>query len=236
MLIGGFEKSTLIDYPGKIAATVFVCGCDFRCPFCHNPELVDPERIKRQPKIEEEDFFRFLKSRRGLLDGVCVTGGEPTGQPDLIDFVRKIKKQGFLVKLDTNGSRPEVLKELFQKKLLDFVAMDIKNIKEKYSQTVGAEAKIEKIERSIALIRNSDRDYEFRTTVVPDLIDCQEIEGIGQWLSGARIFVLQQFRANKALDPFYQKIRGYTGQEMEELAKIARPYFGRVEIRGLELS
>ncbi|MBU2068526.1 anaerobic ribonucleoside-triphosphate reductase activating protein, partial [Patescibacteria group bacterium] len=165
MLIGGLQKSTLIDYPGKVAATIFTIGCNFKCPFCHNPELVDLKKIKRQPKIFEAVFFDFLKSRQDLLEGICITGGEPSIQPDIIDFIKKIKKLSFLVKLDTNGSQPKILEKLFNQNLLDFVAMDIKSSQENYSKTTGIKINLQDIQRSIDLIRQNKIDYEFRTTI-----------------------------------------------------------------------
>jgi len=233
MLIGGLEKSTLIDYPGKVAATVFTIGCNFRCAFCHNPELVDPEKIKKQPQITEEAFFKFLKSRKGLLQGVCITGGEPTVQSDLVDFVNKIKQDGFLVKLDTNGSHPKILAKLLEKKLLDFIAMDIKSSEDKYSEIINKKIDLENISKSIGLIRSSSLDYELRTTVVPDLIDENEVKKIGEWLKGSKLFVLQQFRPNKTLDQSCQKVRPYPDKRLKQMAKIAEPYFDKIKIRGL---
>ena len=233
MLIGGLEKLTLIDYPGKVAATLFTLGCNFRCPFCQNPELIDPQKIKKQPQIKEEAFFDFLKSRRGLLDGICLTGGEPMIQPDLIDFIKKIKEQGFLVKLDTNGSQPEKLKKLFQENLLDFVAMDIKSSPEKYVQAVGKQINLKNISQSIELIKKSGIDYQFRTTAVPGLIDRKEIKKIGQWLDRTKSFALQQFNREKTLDKSWQKIEPYSERELREMVEILKPYFKRVELRNL---
>jgi len=165
MRLGGYQKLTLIDYPGKIATTVFTVGCSFRCPFCHNPELVLPDHFPAPNKMEKE-FFEFLKKRKGKIQGVCITGGEPTIQPDIIAFIKKVKKMGFLVKLDSNGTRPDILKKVIDGKLVDFIAMDIKNSLKKYSKTVGTKVDIERIKLSIELIMNSGIDYEFRTTVV----------------------------------------------------------------------
>ena len=233
ILIGGLQKSTLVDYPGRVAATIFTLGCNFRCPFCQNPELVDPVKMRQQPQIKTEAFFDFLKSRKGLLDGVCLTGGEPLIQPDIFDFIKRIKKQGFLVKLDTNGSQPTELKKLFQNVLLDFVAMDIKSSQENYSKAVGAKVNLKNIQKSIDLIRQSGMDYEFRTTVAPGIIDKKEIEKIGQWLQGAKKFALQQFRTEKTLDKSWQKIKPYSDEELKEMVKIAQPYFDKVELRGI---
>ncbi|MFH0906743.1 MAG: anaerobic ribonucleoside-triphosphate reductase activating protein [bacterium] len=233
MLIGGFQKLTLIDYPGKTAAIIFTIGCNFSCAFCQNPELVDSDKIKKQPQIKEEAFFDFMKSRKGLLDGVCITGGEPTIQPDLIDFIRRIKKQGFLVKLDTNGSYPNILKKLFQEKLLDYVAMDIKSSLEKYSKAVRKKVNQESIIKSINLIRASGIGYEFRTTATPGIIDKKEIEKIGQLLRGSELFIIQQFRTEKTLDESFQKIKPYSEEDLKELVKIAQPYFNKVGLRGV---
>jgi len=233
MLIGGLQKSTLIDYPKKVVATVFTLGCNFNCSFCHNPELVDLKKIKQQPRIEEEIFFNFLKSRKNLLDGVCITGGEPTIQTDLIDFIKKIKEEDFLVKLDTNGSNPRVIKELLKQGLLDFIAMDIKSSAEKYQEAVGCKINLENIQKSIDLIQQSKIEYEFRTTIVPGLIDKKEIEKIGKWLNGSKSFSLQQFRKEKTLDKSFQKIMPYPDEELKEMAEIAKPYFDKVELRGL---
>jgi len=233
MLIGGLQKSTLVDYPGKVAMTVFTLGCNYHCPFCQNPELVDAEKIKKQPQIKQGAFFDFLKSRQGLLDGVCLTGGEPLIQPDIFDFIKRIKKQGFLVKLDTNGSQPSNLKKLFQKNLLDFVAMDIKSSQENYSKAVGAKVNLKNIRKSIDLIKQSGMDYEFRATIAPNIINKKEIEKIGQWLKGAKKFALQQFRTEKTLDKSWQKVKPYSDEELREMLEIVKLYFDKVELRGI---
>jgi pyruvate formate lyase activating enzyme len=233
MLIGGLQKLTLIDYPGKVAAVLFTLGCNFRCPFCQNPELVDPMKMKGQPQVKEKALFDFLKSRKGLLDGICITGGEPTIQPTLVNFIKKIKQEGFLVKLDTNGSQSKILEKLFQERLLDFIAMDIKGSPERYPKAVGKQINLENIFRSIDLIQASGIDYEFRTTIVPTLVNKKEIKKIGQWLKGSKVFALQQFRIEKTLDPFWQKIEPYSEKELRELTEVARPYFQEVELRGI---
>lgn len=234
MLIGGLVKTTLIDYPGKIAAAVFTAGCNFRCPFCHNPELVDQRLIKKQPQIDLGAFFNFLKTKKRFLDGVCLTGGEPLIQPLVIDFIETIKQEGFLVKLDTNGSQPEKLEKLFQKNLLDFVAMDIKSSPEKYHQAIGGQfVNLENIFKSIELIQKSGVNYEFRTTAVPGLIDKIEIEKIGQWLKSSDCFVLQQFKREKNLNKSWQKIKPYSEEELNDLIEAAKPYFRKVELRGV---
>ena len=222
--IGGLQRSTLIDYPGRVAATVFLTGCNFRCPFCYNPELVLPEKIEKQPKISERHFFDFLKKRKGLLEGVCLTGGEPTINKDLPEFIRKIKKLGFLVKLDTNGSNPEMLKKLISKKLIDYVAMDIKAPKEKYNEAAGATVDIEKIQESIDALKKGEVDYEFRSTILPKIHTGKDVANIAKWIQGAKIYYLQQFRPDKTLDPKYKKCKPFNQKELELIQKECNNY------------
>ncbi len=222
MLIGGLQKLTLIDYPGKIACTVFTIGCNFDCAFCHNPELVDPNKIKNQPIISEKDFFEFLGTRQGVLEGVCITGGEPTLQPDLSDFIRRIKELGFSVKLDTNGSSPEVLKNLFNKNMIDYIAMDVK---------APLKSQMPTIAESVQIIKNSGLDYEFRTTVVPSLHLKEDIIQIAKDLSPAKKYFLQQFYPSKTLNPDFQKEKSYPIEELKELCRIIKPYFEHCELR-----
>lgn len=231
MKISGLQKMTLIDYPSKIAATVFLCGCNFRCSYCQNPELIENKDLTQIP---HQDFFDFLKSRQGMIDGVCITGGEPTINSNLPALIKKIKKLGFLVKLDTNGSNPQMLKELYENKLLDYIAMDIKSSKEKYLEVIKQPISLDNIQQSIDLIRNSAIDYEFRTTIAPAIIDEEEIKKIGQWLKGSRLYALQQFQPQKTLDKSWQAVVPYSEQKLKHLAQIARPYFERVELRGLK--
>lgn len=221
---------TLIDYPGKLAATVFTVGCNFRCPFCHNPELVLSSQFTVHSNLEKE-FLNFLKKRRGKLEGVCITGGEPTIQPDLVDFIRKIKKLGFLVKLDSNGTRPDVLKKLFDLKLLDFVAMDIKNQLKKYDRTVGLKSDPARIKLSVDLIRNSKVPYEFRTTVVPGIHTEEDFTAIAQWIAGAESYYLQEYRELKILDPDLKKKTKGKKIDLEKIQKKIRASFGKVGIR-----
>jgi pyruvate formate lyase activating enzyme len=242
MKIGGLQKLTLVDYPGKVAATVFLIGCNFKCGFCHNPELVNPEKIKTQPQISEKEFFDFLNEKKGLIEGVCITGGEPTIQPDLYDFIQKIKEKGFLVKLDTNGSMPEVLSKLVNEHLVDFIAMDIKtsiDVKvksqkskvKKYNIATGTKVNIDNIIRSVELIKNSGIDYEFRTTVVPGLVEKEDIERTGEWLRGAKKIVLQQFQNKKVLDKNFEKTQPYQDKILKEFARILGKYIKEVELR-----
>jgi pyruvate formate lyase activating enzyme len=242
MKIGGLQKLTLVDYPSKIAATVFLTGCNFKCGFCHNAGLVDVEEIKKQPEISEKDFFKFLDSKVGLIDGICITGGEPTINSDLIDFIKKIKEKGFLVKLDTNGSNPEMLGKIIREELVDFIAMDIKtsiDVKsqdpisnaQNYSKATGVKVNIDNIKRSVDLIKNSGIDYEFRTTVVPGVVEEKDIEKIGQWLQGAKKFALQQFRNQKVLDKSFENVQPYLEETLKEFKKILEKYIERVELR-----
>jgi len=231
MEIGGLQKLTLIDYPGRLAATVFLIGCDFRCPFCYSPELVLPEKIKDQPRIPEKDFFDFLKERKGLLEGVVICGGEPTIHQDLPDFCEKIKKLGYLVKLDTNGSNPEMLKKLINKKLIDYVAIDIKAPKAKYSQAAGVKVDVKKIEESIDILKESKIDHEFRTTVVPTFHKKEDILKIARWLNPAKKYYLQNFRPEKTINPKFEKVKPYPQEYLVEIQKAVSPSFEICQIR-----
>jgi len=186
MTIGGLQKITLIDYPGKIAATVFLSGCNFRCPWCYSSELVLPEKIKNSPKISEEYFFDFLKEKEGLIEGIVICGGEPCINKDLESFARKIKDSGYFVKLDTNGSNPQMIKNLVEKKLIDYIAMDIKAPKNKYKSFSG-KAKIEDIEKSVNFLKNNPVDFEFRTTVIPNFHKEEDIFEIAKWICSRRL-------------------------------------------------
>jgi len=234
MKIGGLQKTTLIDYPGKIACTVFLFGCNFRCPFCYSSELVLPEKIQNQPQIPEEDFFQFLEEKKGYLDGVVVCGGEPTINADLEEFLAKIKKKGFLIKLDTNGSKPEVLKKLIDKKLIDYVAMDIKAPlkKDLYEKAIGIQIDIDKIKESINLLKNSSIDYEFRTTVVPTIHQLEDIIEIANELKPAKKYYLQNFRPEKTLDPNLVSVKPYKKEELEKIIREIKKFFEDCGIRG----
>jgi pyruvate formate lyase activating enzyme len=231
MTIGGLRKLTLIDYPGHIAATVFTVGCNFRCPFCHNPELVSGSRYLVSGILEKE-FFDLLKNRQGKLEGVCITGGEPTIQPDIVEFIEKIKSRGYKVKLDTNGARPDVLRRLYREKLLDYVAMDIKSSLENYEKTTNSKIDKERIRLSVELIRNSGIDYEFRTTVVPGLHTERDFPEIVKWIKGSKKYALQAFEdKGKILDPrFLKKTKGKK-LDLEKIAGKIKKYFGKIEIR-----
>lgn len=229
--IKGYLTYSLLDYPGKIVSVVFLSGCNFRCPYCFNVEIVN--NSKKLKKIEAKEIFSHLKSRKKWLDGVCLSGGEPSLHKGLFDFISKIKEMGFLVKLDTNGANPEILKKLIEAKLLDYIAMDIKASLEKYKKTVRRDVDLKKIQESIDLIRNSGIEYEFRTTVVPKFFDEKVALAIGNWLKGSKKYCLQQFRSEKTLDKSLQKEKPYSPQKLQEFAKILKPFFDSVEVRGI---
>ncbi len=230
MIFGGLQKLTLIDYPGRLAATVFTVGCNFLCPYCHNPELVDPKKIKNQPKVSEQEILDFLTTRQGLLEGVCITGGEPTLFSDLPEFIKKIKDLGFLVKLDSNGSNPQMLAKLLAANLVDFIAMDIKAPLEKYKKIVGDKVVLENIQRSTELVRQAP-DYEFRTTVLPSLLSSKDILSIGRWLQGSKKYYLQQFKPFKTLDPAFMDAKPFAWVKIARLRGLLEIFFDRVEVR-----
>lgn len=229
MIIKGLQKLTLLDYPGKMACTVFTAGCNFRCPFCHNASLVtniDEERIS------EEEFFSFLQKRQGIIEGVCVTGGEPTLQPDLKEFLKKIKDLGYSVKLDTNGYRPEVLKDIVNSGLVDYVAMDIKNSQAKYALTCGLDnLDIAKINESVQFLMSGAVDYEFRTTVVKELHTEDDIQDIVSWIQGAKKYFLQGFIDSG--DLICTGYSGYDKTELQKLLNIAKNDLSVTELRGI---
>ena len=220
MTIGGIQKFSTVDYPGYTVASIFTIGCNMRCGYCHNPELVLPEQYAGA--IPEEEIFEFLEKRRGLLDGVAISGGEPTMQEDLPDFIRRCKKMGFLVKLDTNGTNPGVLRELLQENLVDFVAMDIKGPLEKYSQIAARPIDIDAIRESIDLIRTIP--HEFRTTIVRGQLVPEDFESIGQLVHGADRFALQYFVPGTTVSPQFNKRESFTKQEMDQARDIMSRY------------
>jgi len=231
MLIGGFEKLTLVDYPGKVAATIFTVGCNFRCPFCHNPELVLPELIQEQPKILEQDILEFLQKKQGLIQGICITGGEPTLQSDLKDFILKIKNLGYAVKLDTNGSNPQVLQELINEKLVDYVAMDIKTSLEKYDLCTLGQVPQENIMASIQLLKQSNIDYEFRTTMAPGIVEEKDILKIVELIKGSPRYFLQRFKPSKSIDNKFTSVKPIDDNKLLAIASKIKPNFGECELR-----
>lgn len=237
--IGGLQKNTLIDYPGKIACSVFLIGCNFRCPFCYNSELVLPERIKKQPVISLEVFFSFLKKRKGFLEGVVILGGEPTIYRDLDKFLRRIKKLGYLIKLDTNGSNPKMIKSLILKKLVDYVALDIKAPQEKYFKAIGYQNKkqakemVNRIEETLKILKEAKIDFECRTTVVSNLLTEEDILKISRWISPyCQKYFLQNFINEKTtLNPDFQKIEPYSEKLLSEIQKKIAPLFKISQVR-----
>ena len=232
MIVASFQKFTLVDYPGKIATTVFTVGCNFRCSFCHNPELVLGSQFAVHGNNNEKEFFEFLKTRKGKLEAVCITGGEPTMQKDLLEFMAKIKESGYLVKLDTNGMRPDVIKKALDKKIVDYIAMDIKNSLKNYEKTVCAKVDLDRIKMSAEMIMNSKIDYDFRTTVVPGIHHEKDFEDIALWIGGAKRYFLQRFRDMKTLDTgLKDRIKGKK-LDLEKIQKKLKKHFGEVGIRG----
>jgi len=231
MKIGGLQKLSLIDYPGYLAVTIFLSGCNFRCPWCYSSELVLPKKIKRQFKISEKDFFKFLKERKKLIEGVVLCGGEPTISKELIPLIKKIKKMEFLVKLDTNGSNPEILKKLIEKKLIDYVAMDIKGPKEKYNEFIGTKIDIKKIQKSIEILKKGKIDYEFRSTIVPTLHRKKDVIKMAKWIKGTRRYYLQNFRPENTIDPLFKKIKPYSQEFLLTIQKAISPFFEICQLR-----
>ena len=230
MLIKGLQKLTLLDFPEKMACTLFTFGCNFRCPFCHNASLVLAARADGAI-IEEENFFKFLRSRRGILEGVCISGGEPTLQPDLPDFIRKVKELGFAVKLDTNGYRPAVPRALIDEGLLDYVAMDIKNSLSRYPETVGiSRFDTAPIEESMSLLMEGRVPFEFRTTLVKGLHTPESIAEMGRRLAGGERFFLQTFEDSG--DLIADGLSGFDREETEALLAVLCNYVPNAQIRG----
>ncbi|MBO4749151.1 MAG: anaerobic ribonucleoside-triphosphate reductase activating protein [Lachnospiraceae bacterium] len=234
MLICGLQKTTLLDFPGHVACTIFTGGCNFRCPYCQNGELVlNPAA---QPSLSVEEVMAFLKKRKGILEGVCITGGEPTLQSDLEDFVREVKNLGYLVKLDSNGYHPEALKRLVEQGLLDYVAMDVKASKANYARVTGVpNLDISRIEESVAFLMSQRQiPFEFRTTVVRGLHTLEEFEEIGKWLEGAPALFLQCYQeSGNVLNPAVP-MGAFEKTELDCMAERARKYIARVEVRGVE--
>ena len=227
-MIGGLQKVTLLDFPGKVACTVFLTGCNLRCPYCHNPDLVLTKDNGKY--ISEKEFFEFLLSRKGKLDGVCITGGEPTLYPSLPDLICRIREMGFLVKLDSNGTVPEILKPLLREKLLDYVAIDIKNAPSQYAETCGADV-IEYVEKSVALLKNSNINYEFRTTVCHPFHSPKYMEEIGRWLRNAKRYYIQPFVDSGNL--LGSGVSVMTKSELETLLNAVKSYIPAAELRGV---
>ena len=230
MNIQGIQKLTLLDFPDRTACTVFTGGCNMRCPFCHNASLV--LRPGENPAYFEEEIYAFLKKRQGILDGVAITGGEPLLQHGLEEFILRVRELGFAVKLDTNGSYPDRLAALIDQGLLDYIAMDVKNSREKYAQTVGVKGfDIAPIEQSIALLRTSGVPFELRTTVVRELHSAEDIEDMGVWLQGDHVHFLQGFIDSG--DLIKKGLSGYDKNQMEDLVNVLKSYVPHAQLRGV---
>jgi len=230
MKIQGLQKMTLLDYPGRVACTVFLGGCDFRCPFCHNFDLV----VGPLPEtVSEEEFFTFLGKRKGLLDGVAITGGEPCLRTDLPDFIARLKGEGFSIKLDTNGYHPKMLAHLMDAGLVDYIAMDVKNSPAKYARTVGLQSiDLARINESISLLLNGPVAYEFRTTVVRELHEAADFEEIGGWIEGAERYFLQAFTSRDTVpDP---SLSAPDSSDLYKFRDIAGRFVGYAEVRGVD--
>ena len=242
MLIAGLQKTTLIDYPNKIACVVFLAGCNFRCPWCYSSELVLPLKIAQQPRISEKEFLDFLRERRGLLEGVVICGGEPTINKDLPQFIEKIKNLpfdpaqggGYSVKLDTNGSNPGMLKDLVRANLIDYVAMDIKASMDNkvYEEILGEGIKISDIKESVEFLRQGNIDFEFRTTVVNSIHKKEDFTEIAKWIGGKNVkYYLQNFRAEKTIDPEFENVEPYKNEWLKDVAERIKPFFKECKLR-----
>lgn len=227
-IIGGVQKTSLLDYPDKISAIVFTQGCNFRCGYCHNPQLLNSKNDIYAPDV----FFEFLKRRQGKLDGVVITGGEATLQPDLKLFIQRVKELGFLTKLDTNGTSPAIVKNLMEENLIDYIAMDIKAPIKKYQLITNSKIDTKKIEESINLILNSNIDYEFRTTVLPSQLKIEDFEEIGELINGAKKYYLQKFVVqSEILDTNLKTEDNYTNEEFAQIIEILNKYVKFIEVR-----
>jgi len=234
MIIAGLQKTTLIDYPGKIACIVFLAGCNFRCSWCYSSELVLPLKIAKQPRLQEKEVLDFLRERQGLLEGVVICGGEPTINKDLPQLIEKIKNLGYAVKLDTNGSNPEMLKNLVASKLIDYVAMDIKISPENsvYKNLFTENIKIENIKESVEFLKEGRVDFEFRTTVVNTVHRKEDFREIAEWIGGANVkYYLQNFRPEKTIDPEFEKVQPFKKDFLEEVRKEISPHFKDCQVR-----
>lgn len=230
MKLHGLQKMTLLDFPGHVSCTVFLGGCDFRCPFCHNFELIDGTA---RPVMDDDELIKFLESRKALLDGVAITGGEPCLNKDLIPLIKRIRNVGYKVKLDTNGYHPEVLKEILELKLVEYVAMDIKNSEEKYAITCGIdEINLDLIKESISILMNGDTDYEFRTTVIKEFHEADDFEKIGEMIKGAKRYFLQRFTDRDSVP--YGNLSAPSFDEMKHFAEISRSFVPDTQLRGVE--
>jgi pyruvate formate lyase activating enzyme len=230
--IKGIEKFSSRDFPGHISSTIFLGGCTFRCPYCHNSQLVlEPETI---PSMAADYFLSYLDGRKGWLEAVCFTGGEPLLHEDVENLIRVVRERGLLVKLDTNGSFPDRLEALLALGLLDWVALDIKAPLERYREVTRSNVDPEKIVRSVDLLRASGVKHHFRTTVVPGLVGREDVVRIGEWLAGEGRYLIQQFVPRTTIDPAYLEVKPFGRAELAEIVAAAKPFFGEVAIEGPE--
>ncbi|MCQ2483174.1 MAG: anaerobic ribonucleoside-triphosphate reductase activating protein [Clostridia bacterium] len=237
MRIGGLQRLTLLDFPGTVSCTIFTIGCNYCCPFCHNALLALKEREEELEGMSEEEVLDFLEGRRKRLDGVCITGGEPLLQSDLRDFILKIRAMGYKVKLDTNGSNPKLLKQLIDEGIIDYVAMDIKNSPAKYAETIGlngelAEKMLNNVKESVELLKHGNIDYEFRTTVVDELHEVEDMTDIGKWLEGAENYFIQDF--NDSGDLIDSNMHQMSYEKLKAILDEARRFIPQTGLRGTD--
>jgi pyruvate formate lyase activating enzyme len=223
MIIGAMQKTSLIDYPGEIATVLFTQGCNFRCPYCHNPELVDCNRYRKP--VEEQDVLNYLEFRKNLIDGVVITGGEPTIHQDLPEFIKIVKDIGYLVKLDTNGTNPEMLREIIDLDLVDYIAMDYKAPLRKYSEIVRSKVDINDILESVEIIKKSSVKYEFRTTIVKQLLSLTDIDIIKTEIGSGEKYCIQEFNPTKTLDEEFLKCSTFSSENIEGLFNLSKGLF-----------
>jgi len=228
MNIGGFQETSLLDYPGKVAAIIWTTGCNFRCPFCYNPDLV----FEKTDNVSIEHILSFLDARKGKIDALSISGGEPFLQRDLKDFISQVKNRGYLVKVDTNGSFPDKMKELLDEDLIDYLSMDVKATKNKYNEITGVSVDVDDIRTSIDLIKEHAADYEFKTTVIPKFHQKEDIVEIARWLKGSKKYFLQQFKSNTSIisSEIYSS---YSKEELLNLCEMIKPYFENCNVRGI---
>ncbi len=230
MKVAGLQNLSLVDYPGHLAAAIFLQGCNFRCPYCHNPALISPDK---KFECTELNILDYITQRKDLLEGVVISGGEPTLHKDLPEFAAKIKGLGLKVKIDTNGTNPGLLEQMLRDRLIDYIALDIKTSLDKYSLVAGGEDVGKVVHKSILLTMLTTVPYEFRTTCVPGIVAEEDFHKIGEVVRGAKKYCLQQFRPSVTLDPAYHDIKPYTKTELEKFLAILEEYVADVEIRGL---
>lgn len=228
--IKGFMKTSMLDYPEKLSACIFLSKCNFRCPYCHNVELVNDDA--RLIPFDNEKVFSYLKKKKAWMDGVVISGGEPTLHPELIELCKDIKKIGYCIKLDTNGTNPKMLKQLIDEKLVDYVAIDIKSSKEKYDKVTNVKTNIDAISESVNMLINGTVDYEFRTTVIPELVELDDIKKIGEWIKGAKKYYIQQFIPIKTLDSSYMEKPSHNHDTLHEMKQIMEEYVDMCAVRG----